>query len=193
LAEQARRQASRTDARARRAERRLAKRFARRGVPYPPQSVALVALKNEGRLELWADGGAGFTFVRSYLVQATSGRLGPKLRQGDHQVPEGVYRVSALNPRSRYHLSLRLDYPNVFDQARGAEDGRTTLGGDIMIHGDRVSDGCLPSPAMRSRQRVVVSRTPRLGPRLERTPASPPLVVQTRGARRAPAGCWIGP
>ncbi|MEW6271504.1 MAG: L,D-transpeptidase family protein, partial [Thermodesulfobacteriota bacterium] len=128
------------------AEARLAARFAARGVLYPPRAVTLVALKAEGRLELWAagDDAGGWRFVRSYLVQATSGRLGPKLRQGDHQVPEGIYRVSALNPRSAYHLSLRLDYPNAFDQERASEEGRTRLGGDIMIHGDRVSDGCLP-------------------------------------------------
>jgi TPR repeat protein len=126
------------------AEARLAASFAAAGVAYPPVSAALVALKSEARLELWADSGSGPRFVRSYLVRAGSGRLGPKLRQGDHQVPEGVYRVSALNPDSRYHLSLRLDYPNDFDRARAREDGRSVLGGDIMIHGDVVSDGCLP-------------------------------------------------
>lgn len=128
-----------------RAEQRIAARFASRGVAYPPRAVTLIGLKSEGRLELWADGGDGaWTFVRSYLVRATSGRLGPKLRQGDRQVPEGIYQVSALNPRSRFHLALRLDYPNEFDRARGDEEGRRQLGGDIMIHGDRVSTGCLP-------------------------------------------------
>src|SRR5438132_1427759 len=73
-----------------RAEARLASQFASRGVVYPPSSVTLVALKSEGRLELWADDGGGWRFVKSYLVQATSGWLGPKLREGDHQVPEGV-------------------------------------------------------------------------------------------------------
>lgn len=128
-----------------RAEQRLSRVFHEHGLAYPPRAVTLIALKNEGRLELWADGGSGsWTFVRAYLVRATSGRLGPKLRQGDHQVPEGIYQVSALNPRSRYHLALRLGYPNDFDRARGDEEGRDALGGDIMIHGDRVSDGCLP-------------------------------------------------
>jgi TPR repeat protein len=126
------------------AEARLAERFAGRGISYPPQSVTLVALKSEARLELWAGSQGAWTFVRSYLVQTTSGQLGPKLRQGDHQVPEGIYRVTALNPRSLYHLALRVDYPNAFDEARASEDGRQNLGGDIMVHGDRVSDGCLP-------------------------------------------------
>lgn len=125
-------------------EDRLAPYFARAGVPYPPSTVALLALKDEARLEVWADGGRGWQFVRSYLVRASSGRLGPKLRAGDHQVPEGVYRVAALNPDSRYHLSMRIDYPNAFDRARADEDGRAQLGGNIMIHGSAVSDGCLP-------------------------------------------------
>jgi hypothetical protein len=127
-----------------RAEDSLAARFASRGVDYPPREAALVALKREARLELWARSADRWTFVRSYLIRAASGRLGPKLREGDHQVPEGVYDISALNPTSRYHLSLRLDYPNAFDRARAAEDGRERLGGDIMIHGGAVSDGCLP-------------------------------------------------
>lgn len=127
------------------AEARLASRFAIRGLPYPPPTATMIALKAEGRLELWAGyDGSRSALVRSYLVRATSGRLGPKLRQGDHQVPEGIYRVSALNPRSLFHLSLRLDYPNEADRARALEDGRTVLGGDIMIHGGRASDGCLP-------------------------------------------------
>jgi TPR repeat protein len=126
------------------ADRRLAARFASHELVYPPRRVVLIALKNEARLELWADAGAGWIFVRSYLIRAASGGLGPKLGEGDHQVPEGLYRISALNPTSRYHLSLRLDYPNVFDRARASEDGRARLGGDIMIHGGDVSDGCLP-------------------------------------------------
>jgi TPR repeat protein len=126
------------------AEQRLAPRFASRGVAYPPRAVALLALKREARLELWADGGSGWTFVRSYLIRAASGSLGPKLREGDHQVPEGVYRIAALHPASAYHLSLEIDYPNAFDRARAAEDGRTRLGGSIMIHGGSASDGCLP-------------------------------------------------
>jgi TPR repeat protein len=127
-----------------RAEARLASTFAQRGVAYPPQAVTLIALKAEARLELWADGGTGWTFVRSYLVRSGSGSLGPKLAQGDHQVPEGVYRIDAVNPDSRFHLALRLDYPNEFDRAHAATEGRSRLGGDIMIHGGNLSDGCLP-------------------------------------------------
>jgi TPR repeat protein len=126
------------------AEHRMQSSFARRGLAYPPRGVTLIALKAEARLELWADSGTGWTFVRSYLVRAASGRLGPKLREGDHQVPEGIYRIDALNPDSRYHLSLHVDYPSPFDRTHAAEDQRARLGGDIMIHGGSLSDGCLP-------------------------------------------------
>src|SRR5262249_62323818 len=112
---------------------RLQATFAARGVPYPPSGVTLIALKEEGRLELWAGGAAGWRFVRSYLIRAASGRLGPKLRQGDRQVPEGLYGLDLLNPDSQYHLSMRLGYPNDFDRAPAPEGGRTLLRGHIMI------------------------------------------------------------
>ena len=72
-----------------------------------------------------------------------SGAAGPKLAEGDQQVPEGIYSIDELNPNSRYHLSLRVGYPNDFDRARGREEGRKDLGGDIMIHGGASSVGCL--------------------------------------------------
>jgi len=65
------------------------------------------------------------------------------LREGDQQVPEGIYSIESLNPNSSYHLSLRVNYPNVFDREQAAREGRTNLGGDIMIHGGAVSVGCL--------------------------------------------------
>jgi murein L,D-transpeptidase YafK len=93
---------------------------------------------------LYAAGGDGkFKFIRSYPVVKASGELGPKLQEGDGQVPEGLYKIESLNPNSRFHLSLRVDYPNAFDRAMGKKDGRTELGGDIMIHGSNASIGCL--------------------------------------------------
>jgi hypothetical protein len=121
------------------ARARMAGDFARAGITYPPARVTLIALKDTGRLEVWADG----RYIRTYAVQAASGGPGPKLRQGDQQVPEGIYQIDWLNPNSAYHLSLHVDYPNASDRARAAADARTTLGGDIMIHGDAVSIGCL--------------------------------------------------
>jgi len=126
------------------AEARLSPHFARAGLDYPPARVALVAFKEERRLELWtAETESAWRFVRSYPVLGSSGGAGPKLRRGDRQVPEGVYRVEGFNPNSRFHLSMKLDYPNAVDRARAAGDGRTGLGGDIFIHGRTASRGCL--------------------------------------------------
>jgi L,D-transpeptidase catalytic domain len=126
------------------ARERLAPSFVRAGVAYPPSAVKLVGLKREGVLDVYARDARGpWRFVRSYPVQAASGSEGPKLRQGDGQVPEGLYRVELLNPNSRFHVSLRVSYPNTFDRRMAHADGRSDLGGDIMIHGNRVSIGCL--------------------------------------------------
>ncbi len=125
-------------------EKRVAADFSRVGVAYPPETIALLGFKQERRLEVYAGGHDGRNrWVRSYPILAASGTLGPKLREGDRQVPEGLYRISFLNPNSLYHLSLRVNYPNEFDRARAGKDGRTNLGGDIMIHGRRAPIGCL--------------------------------------------------
>jgi len=126
------------------ARARLAPFFAAAGVEYPPQRFALLGFKLERELHLLASGsGRDLTFIRSYPIQGMSGTLGPKLHEGDGQVPEGIYGIVYLNPNSVAHLSLALSYPNEYDRARAAEDGRDTLGGDIMIHGGSASSGCL--------------------------------------------------
>lgn len=125
------------------AESRLRPRFDRAGVAYPPPRITLIGLKDEKQLELWAESGGKWAHVHTYAVEAASGTAGPKLKQGDRQVPEGLYRISFLNPNSSYHLSMKLDYPNQFDLAKAREDRRTDLGGDIFIHGKDVSIGCL--------------------------------------------------
>jgi hypothetical protein len=89
------------------------------------------------------DEGEDLRFIREYDLIAASGRLGPKLQEGDGQVPEGLYRIVLLNPNSRYHLSLRVSYPNEFDLAQARREGRTDPGTDIMIHGGARSRGCL--------------------------------------------------
>lgn len=125
---------------------RLAPFFAAAGVPYPPARFVLLGLKQERELQLFAAGpGRELAFIRLYAIQGASGVLGPKLREGDRQVPEGIYSIEYLNPNSVAHLSLALSYPNDYDRARAAEDGRDgdTLGGEIMIHGGSGSIGCL--------------------------------------------------
>jgi hypothetical protein len=123
---------------------RLSPRFQEVGVVYPPERVILVGLKHEQVLEVWvANDGGEFQYLKSYPILAASGTLGPKLAEGDRQVPEGLYRIESLNPNSLYHLALRVNYPNDFDKAKGRGDGRTDLGSDIMIHGKSASIGCL--------------------------------------------------
>ena len=113
------------------------------GVTYPPHKLVFVALKQEKRLEVYASNGDTPRFIRSFPILRASGKTGPKLREGDLQVPEGEYRIESLNPNSAFHLSLRVSYPNADDRAQAAFDKRTELGGDIMIHGSNASVGCL--------------------------------------------------
>ena len=61
----------------------------------------------------------------------------------DRQVPEGIYRLEALNPDSRFDLSMELNYPNSEDQYHARMDGRSDLGGEIFIHGNKLSIGCI--------------------------------------------------
>lgn len=125
------------------ARARLHPHFVAAGVAYPPRGVALLALKEEARLELWAEGEEGMTWIHTYEIQALSGGAGPKLREGDRQVPEGFYRIIGLNPNSAYHLSMKLDYPNGFDREHAEAEGRSEPGTNIFIHGKAASIGCL--------------------------------------------------
>ena len=123
---------------------RLAPHFQQAGVAFPPPAITLLAFKDSKRLELYARDPQGtWQQVRTYPIQAASGVLGPKRREGDRQVPEGIYAIESLNPNSLFHVSLRLNYPNAFDQQMGLADGREALGSDIMIHGKAKSIGCL--------------------------------------------------
>lgn len=123
---------------------RLQPVFAATEVPYPPEKVTFVGVKAKRTLQLWAAGPGGpWKHLKDYPILGMSGKLGPKLREGDGQVPEGLYRVESLNPNSRFHLSLRLNYPNEQDESFGQLDNRDALGGDIMIHGNDCSVGCL--------------------------------------------------
>jgi hypothetical protein len=116
-------------------------RFAAAGAPFPPRGILLRAFKRDAALELWADRGDGrYVLVKTYAICASSGDLGPKLREGDRQVPEGFYRVSHFNPASEFHLSLGLDYPNAIDRRAGG----IRPGGAIYVHGNCVTIGCIP-------------------------------------------------
>ena len=103
--------------------------------------LRILVFKNERRLEVHAP---GWKTPRVYPMTGFSGTLGPKLKEGDGQIPEGVYGIEYLNPNSSYYLSMKVSYPNAADRRRAKADGRTRLGGDIMIHGKNVTIGCVP-------------------------------------------------
>ncbi|MEO7243368.1 MAG: L,D-transpeptidase family protein [Variovorax sp.] len=125
------------------ARSRLAADFTAAGASYPPPSITLLAIKDAALLELWVGSEAQPTYIKTYQVRALSGGAGPKLREGDGQVPEGIYRIESLNPNSAFHLSLKLDYPNAFDRATALLEARDEPGSDIFIHGSASSIGCL--------------------------------------------------
>ena len=124
------------------AEGRLRPAFERARVVYPPREIALIGFKTEKRLELWAPADGAWKRVHEWTVLAASGTVGPKLREGDRQVPEGSYRIASLNPNSRFHLSLELDYPSSLDRARAIDEQRDP-GCEIFVHGSDRSIGCL--------------------------------------------------
>jgi murein L,D-transpeptidase YafK len=112
---------------------RLAVKGLGRGDP-----VFIRIFKEESALELWMRDGADWRLFQTYEVCRWSGRLGPKLREGDRQAPEGFYEVGLgqLNPFSRHHLAMNIGFPNTFDRVHG----RT--GSFLMIHGGCASIGC---------------------------------------------------
>lgn len=105
-----------------------------------PQSPILIRLfKQEAELEVWKQTRSGrFALLETYPICRWSGDLGPKIREGDRQAPEGFYSITPaqMNPRSSYYLSFNMGYPNAFDRALG----RT--GSQLMVHGDCSSRGC---------------------------------------------------
>lgn len=126
-------------------EPELIKFFSNSNMVYPPKEIALVAFKHERQIELWAknNNNQNWQYIRNYPLTAYSGHLGPKLKENDGQIPEGIYRLIAYNPHSSMHLSIMLDYPNHFDRGQALKDGRKNLGDNIFLHGKASSAGCL--------------------------------------------------
>ncbi len=123
-------------------EAALQQEFAQKGLNYPPAGMFIRIFKRDQVLEVWVDdtGSGVYEKFKDYRICAASGVLGPKRMEGDKQVPEGFYRVDDFNPRSSFHLSLGINYPNVSDRLLGV---RSKLGGDIYIHGGCISIGCV--------------------------------------------------
>jgi len=120
----------------------LRKLFSGKGLEINQSSVMLRAFKHEKQLELWAKPteSSRFQLVKTYAVCFASGEAGPKRQTGDGQVPEGFYTINRWNPQSSFHLSLGINYPNASDRILA---DRKNPGGDIFIHGDCVSIGCM--------------------------------------------------
>lgn len=117
---------------------KLIREFAGKGMAVG-SPIFIRVFKEEKELEVWVKGRQGFRLFKAYPICTYGpGVLGPKVKQGDAQAPEGFYTVKSqqLNPRSAFHLSFNIGYPNEFDRSH------KRTGGSIMVHGDCVSIGC---------------------------------------------------
>jgi murein L,D-transpeptidase YafK len=113
-----------------------------KGIAWPIEKVYLRAFKLDNAIEVWVKDNVNprFQYLKTYKVCSSNGKLGPKRKEGDKQVPEGFYFINQFNPNSNYHLSLGINYPNTSDKILA---DAVRPGGSIYIHGDCVSVGCL--------------------------------------------------
>jgi murein L,D-transpeptidase YafK len=111
--------------------------------------------KEEQTVEVWlkSEHQTKYQLFKTFAICTPSGTLGPKRHEGDMQVPEGFYEVSLFNPNSNYYLSLGINYPNKSDKIIG----KTNLGGDIMIHGNCVTIGCIPITDEKIKQLYILA------------------------------------
>jgi len=114
------------------------------GLKFPLEKLYLIAFKHEKRLELYTENDNRKILLATYGFTAYSGKRGPKLREGDGQIPEGIYGVEYLNPNSKFHVSFKINYPNERDRARAQRAGIENPGTDIFIHGGAQTTGCIP-------------------------------------------------
>ncbi|MBV8251689.1 MAG: L,D-transpeptidase family protein [Chitinophaga sp.] len=124
-------------------EELLKKEFEKKGLTYPAKYIFIRSFKLDSEMEIWVKNNPQDTFrlFKSYRVCTLSGRMGPKRREGDRQVPEGFYYINDFNPNSNYHLSLGINYPNFSD--RILSDPKKP-GSEIYIHGNCITVGCIP-------------------------------------------------
>ena len=121
----------------------LRKQFATAGLQWPPKQIYIRSFKYDSQLEVWVrnNNQENFRLFKTYRICALAGSLGPKRMEGDYQVPEGFYYITEFNPRSEFHLSLKLNYPNESDKTLSDS---MRPGGGIYIHGSCVTVGCIP-------------------------------------------------
>lgn len=123
-------------------ETRMAELLEKQGLKASSFELYVRAFKQEELVQLWgrASGKDQFKLIIEYPFCTTSGNLGPKRKQGDYQIPEGFYHIDRFNAWSTFHLSLGINYPNASDKKLGGSNP----GGDIFIHGNCVTIGCIP-------------------------------------------------
>ncbi len=126
-----------------RKEDTIQKQFAKKGLKWPAKYVYIRSFKYDSQLEVWVknDRKDSYKLFKTYKVCALAGTMGPKRLEGDYQVPEGFYYINEFNPKSAYHLSLGLNYPNASDKILSDAN---RPGGEIFIHGSCVTVGCIP-------------------------------------------------
>lgn len=124
-------------------EELLKKEFEKKGLAYPAKYIFIRSFKLDSEMEIWVKNNVADTFrlFKSYRVCTLSGKMGPKRKEGDRQVPEGFYYINDFNPNSNYHLSLGINYPNFSDKI--LSDPKKP-GGEIYIHGSCITIGCIP-------------------------------------------------
>ncbi|HEX8462407.1 MAG TPA: L,D-transpeptidase family protein [Segetibacter sp.] len=121
----------------------LRMQFAKAGIAWPAKQVYIRSFKYDSQLEVWVRNTnvEPYKLFKTYKVCAMAGAIGPKRVEGDYQVPEGFYYINEFNPKSSYHLSLGINYPNASDKVLSDS---LRPGGDIYIHGNCVTVGCIP-------------------------------------------------
>jgi murein L,D-transpeptidase YafK len=127
----------------RRKEDTLMKQFREKGLAWPARYIYIRSFKYDSQLEVWIKNTKEekYRLFKTYKICAMAGTLGPKRLAGDYQVPEGFYYINEFNPKSEYHLSLGLNYPNASDRILSDS---LQPGKDIYIHGSCVTTGCIP-------------------------------------------------
>jgi murein L,D-transpeptidase YafK len=124
------------------AEDSVIRQFQQKKLNWPPSAIFFRAFKYDRVFEVWVrdDSVGKFKFFKAYNICMQSGTMGPKRMEGDYQVPEGFYHINDFNPKSNYHLSMGINYPNASDRVLSDS---LNPGSNIYIHGNCVSVGCI--------------------------------------------------
>jgi murein L,D-transpeptidase YafK len=117
--------------------------FVNKNLNYPGFNCFIRAFKKERILEVWVKekNKDKFALLTTFPFCSSSGEPGPKRKEGDLQIPEGVYYINHFNPKSNFHLSLGINYPNASDRILSDQQ---SPGSAIYIHGNCVTIGCIP-------------------------------------------------